>query len=109
MVHTDGSVIAHVREHLGTNGPYVLVERRELEAMVWFLVYGQNVYSQVDRDWTGCTFRQGETTCLLVAKSRRQGIPEVAFCTDRNPTGCMVAFLKGWEGDTLRWYPDKYA
>lgn len=86
-----------------------IVSETELRALVWFFEYGQNVFSQVGRDWVGCTFRQKETTCLLVVKARLNGTQEVVFVTDRTPIGCVRTFCKKWHADTLRWVPDQYA
>jgi len=85
-----------------------VVTEQELRALVWFLNYGQNVFSQVGRDWRGCTFRQSESTCLLVVKSALGPIPQVAFVTGRTPIDCVVIFCKKWHGDTVSWVPDQY-
>jgi hypothetical protein len=81
----------------------------ELRALVWFFVYGQNVFSESGRDWRGATFRQDETVCIMTTKSTRDGIPEVAYTTARTPTDCVVSFCKRWHKDTVEWNFDKYA
>lgn len=80
----------------------------ELRSLVWFFTYGQNVFSESGRDWKGATFRQDETTCLMVVKSDLDGIRQVAYITDRTPTGCIVSFCKKWHGDRVEWFKDKY-
>ena len=109
MVATSKIILKHLQEVTTELGAGAGLSEEEIRALVWFLHYGQNVYSQSGRDWTGATFRQRETTCLLVAKSRLGDIPQVVFVTDRTPVGCILAFAKQWEADTLTWVPDKYA
>lgn len=85
-----------------------LLDKEELTAMLLFLVYGQNVYSQFSADWTGASFSQSESTCLLVARRVENGIPQVAFCTGRTPTDCMRIWWRRLRDDTLTWTRDKY-
>lgn len=85
------------------------VTRREAESLLWFFVYGQNVLSESGRDWTGAVFRQRETTCLLVVKSRYGETQDVVFVTGRTPTDCVVLFRKKYLEESLQWIPDRYA
>lgn len=86
-----------------------VLSQTELRVLVWFFLYGENVFSQVGLSWRGCSFRQSMTTCLLVVKASRGDIPLVAFCTDRTPIGCVLAFCKNWHADKVAWTGDKYA
>jgi hypothetical protein len=86
-----------------------VLTNQELRALVWFFLYGQNVFSQVGRDWVGCVFRQRELECLLVVKSRREGTQQVAFVTARTPIDCVWVFCKKWYADTVAWSEDKFA
>ena len=85
-----------------------LVSHDEMVAMLWFLVYGQNAYSQFGADWTGCSFSQRAEQCLLVARRVEGGVPQVAFVTGRTPTDCMRIFHKLWSVDLVEWTRDKY-
>lgn len=81
----------------------------ELRSLVWFFLYGENVFSEIGRTWRGATFRQQETMCLMCVKSGLDGIPQVAYVTDRTPIDCVVTFAKKWHKDTIEWNFDKYA
>ena len=45
----------------------------------------------------------------LVVKATHDGIPLVAFVTDKRPTGCIVVFGRLWLEGRVKWYPDKFA
>lgn len=85
-----------------------LLSLDEAAAMVWYFVYGQNVFSQFGRDWTGCSFRQDETSCLLVSRSTIDGRRQVAFTTGRTPTDCVRVFCRRFRAGEVEWYDDKY-
>ena len=101
--------IEHVREQLADLPVDGVAGRKEVVALVTFLMYGQNVLSEFGRDWLGCTFRQSERTCLLVVKSRYRGTQQVAFITDLNPAGCVETWLRRWEEGRVHWQDDKFA
>ena len=81
---------------------------REMRVLVWFYTYLFNILSEKGRLLKGHSFRQKETTCLLVVKTELDGIPQVVFVTARTPMDCMVSFCKKFYGGTLEWVTDKY-
>lgn len=97
-----------VKETLTGWKDHRLVDLDEMVGMLMFLVYGQNVCSQFGADWTGCSFSQSETSCLLVARRLERGVPQVAFITGRTPTDCMRLYHKRLKADLVEWVRDKY-
>jgi hypothetical protein len=87
---------------------YRLVDYKTMVALLWFLCYGQNVYSQSGADWTGCSFSQHPEQCLLVARREQEGIPQVAFVTGRTPTDCIQIFHRLYQEDLVQWTRDKF-
>lgn len=85
------------------------VTREEVADLLWFFIYGQNVLSQLGRDLRGYSFRQRETTCLLVVRSSLGDTQQVAFTTGRTPTDCVSIFRRKWDEGTCQWSLDKYA
>lgn len=109
MVSTPKKVLEYLRTIETTFTDCRILTEQELRALVWFFLYGENVLSQIGWTWRGCTFRQSETTCLLVVKSGTKDTPQVAFFTDRNPIGCVLGFCKAWHNDRVKWSADQYA
>lgn len=109
MSSTPEKVIEYLETIETTYQDSRVLTQLELRALVWFFLYGENVFSQVDRTWRGCSFRQRDNVCLLTVRSSWGGTQDVAFITCRTPTGCVSLFCKKWHDDTLAWYPDKYA
>lgn len=100
--------LEYLSEELWKEGTAEPASREEVEALVWFFMYGQNVFSQRGMDWRGCSLRQSERTCLLVVRASEGGTPLVAFSTDVNPVGCVLSFVKRWTEDRVTWSRDKY-
>jgi hypothetical protein len=80
----------------------------EHRSLVWFFLYGQNVFSQIGWDWRGAIFRQKGEQCLLVVKAGTQDTPLVGFITDRTPIDCVRVFCRRWHAGTQDWYADNY-
>ena len=87
---------------------YRLFHKDELAALALYLIYGENVLSQLGGSWDGCTIRQRDTQCLLVTKATFDGLPYVAFCSDRTPSRCVRSFVKQLSAGTVKWSRDKY-
>jgi hypothetical protein len=49
------------------------------------------------------------TGWLLTVRYLKDGIPQVVFCRKPSPTGCVEVFARKWLGNTLEYFPDKYA
>lgn len=60
--------------------------------------------------WTieGCSFSQRGANTLLVVKATHEETPLVAYCTEKTPTGCVVAFSRAYIMDRVRWHADKF-
>ena len=109
MAFTPTKIIEYLRDIDAEYKDGRVVSEREHRALVWFLVYGENVFSQIGHTWRGCSFRQSDTTCLMTVKGGTKSIPQVAYVTGRTPTDCVVIFCRKWHGDRVQWFPDKYA
>lgn len=83
-------------------------EPRDLASLLWFFVYGQNVYSEFGGTWTGCSFRQDEQLCLLTCRREQAGVAQVAFTTARTPTDCVRLFCQRYREELVQWRRDKY-
>jgi hypothetical protein len=101
-------LVTVVEETLKDWHDHRLCSKDELVAAIWYLVYGQNAFSQFGADWTGCSFSQSEETCLLVGRRVFQGDAQVCFVTGRTPMDCMRILHKRYEKDTLNWSKDKF-
>lgn len=108
MTPTPKPIIEYLRNIEKNGNDHRVVTDLEVRCLVWFLLYGENVYSQVGRTWDGAVFRQNGEQCLLVAKSTIGDIPQVAFVTARTPIDCVVRFCKKWHADSIAWQPDKF-
>lgn len=109
MTSTPAKVVEYLRTIETTYTDQRVVSEIELRALVWFLLYGENVFSQVGRSWRGCSFRQSGETCSLVVKSGQGDALDIAYVTGRTPTDCVRIFCRKWHADTVQWYPDRYA
>lgn len=109
MASTPKPILAYLRTIETTYTDQRILTETELRSLVWFFLYGQNVLSEAGDTWRGCSFRQRKTTCLLVVKGGTIDAPQVAFITDRTPTGCVLAFCKAWHNDRVKWQDDQYA
>lgn len=82
---------------------------RVVRALYYFystiLMTGPNFPVEV----TGCHFSQRGLNTLLVVKANVEGTPQVAFVTEKFPTGCVVTFCRQWLEDRVKWHLDKYA
>lgn len=108
MDRTHPKIVEYLRTIETSYTDQRVLSEQELRALAWFFLYGTNVFSEVGLTWKGCTFRQRETTCLLVVKADADGIPLVAYCTARTPTDCVLSFCKTWHADLVKWNDDKY-
>lgn len=109
MADTPDPILEYLRTIHDLDDTGTVITPTELRALVWFFIYGENVLSQIGGTWRGCSFRQNETTCLLVVKATIDDLPQVAFITARTPTDCVVTFCKQWHADRVKWNNDKYA
>lgn len=109
MTPTPHKVIEYLKTIETTYTDCRILTEQEHRALVWFFLYGQNVFSQIGHVWRGATFRQRETTCIMTVKGGQEGIPQVAYVTDRTPIDCVLTFAKKWHAGTVEWYEDRYA
>ena len=86
-----------------------LAYNKEAKVAYWFHTFMYDELLKSGRLCTGYVFRQPDEQCLLVVKSVYENIPQVVFCTGRNPIDCMALFCKKLYNDSLQWVKDKYA
>lgn len=109
MAATQAKIIEYLQTIETTYTDARVVSEQEHRALVWFFLYGQNVFSQIGHDWRGASFRQQETMCLLTVKGGTADTPLVAYISGHNPIGCVLTFCKRWHADTVEWHHDRYA
>lgn len=82
---------------------------RELRGLFYFfydvLLTGPNA----EREITGCSFSQRGLNTLLVVKSTIGDTQQVAYVTEKFPTGCVLTFGRQRLEGRLKWHSDKYA
>ena len=108
MSSTPSPIVEYLRTIDLTYRDQRILSEQELRSLVWFFLYGENVFSQVGRSWAGAVFRQREQGCLLVVKSRLGDVPQVVFLTARTPVDCVRVFCRKWHSDSLQWVEDQY-
>ena len=81
----------------------------ELRALFFFffdiLMRGPNFDTEV----TGCSFSQRGLNTLLVLKARVDGVPQVAYVTEKYPIGCVRVIGRQFLNGTVKWHLDRYA
>jgi len=82
--------------------------RRELLALDYFHNVLMCMTDQNGWSIQGCSFSEKGTNTMLCVKATEDGIPQVAFVTERFPTRCVIAFCRMWLENRVRWYPDKF-
>lgn len=82
---------------------------RQIRALFYFfydiLMRGANC----EREILGCSFSQRGLNTMLVVKSRIGDLRQVAYATEKFPTGCVVTFGRQMLEDRVKWHLDKYA
>jgi len=82
------------------------------EAEVLALHYFHNVLMCVtdQNGWTidGCSLSPRGLNTLLVVKAIHDGIPLVAFCTEKFPIGCIRTFCRMYLEGRVKWHQDKF-
>lgn len=82
---------------------------RELRALYYFfyviMMTGENFNIAV----SGCHFSERGPNTMLVVKALVDGVPRVAFVTEKFPIGCVVTFGRQWLEDRVKWHVDKFA
>lgn len=58
---------------------------------------------------TGCSFSQRGLNTLLVLKAVVDGVPQVAFVTDKFPIDCVSSLGRQVRDGTLKWHLDRFA
>lgn len=80
----------------------------DLEGLILFVCYGQQVLSQSGLALKGWQFRQKGDQQLMTVKVREGDTPLVVFITGNSTTGCVSRFWNLYEDDRLSWVRDKY-
>ena len=82
---------------------------RDLRAYYYFFEFlmmrGPNFPGEI----TGCSFSQRGLNTLLAVKRNWNDIPQVAFVTEKYPTGCIVTFGRMHLEGRVKWHLDKFA
>ena len=82
---------------------------RDFRAYIYFFELLLFHESTTTRTIQGCSFSQRRDDVLLVVKSTDNGIPQVAYTTEKTPRGCIVSFGRRYLEGRVVWHPDKYA
>jgi hypothetical protein len=82
---------------------------RDMRAYVYFFEFLLMTGPNLPEHFTGCSFSQRGANTLLVVKRVKDDIPQVAYVTERTPTGCIVTFGRVHLEGRLKWHPDKFA
>ena len=91
---------------LPTDGP---VEPQDVSTWFYFLEYLVNLLESQGLFLRGYSFKSQGWSWLLVVKVVWRETPQVAFTTERNPTGCMRVFLRKLGDETVNWQVDRFA
>jgi hypothetical protein len=81
---------------------------REIRALYFFfydvLMRGPNF----ERSIEGCSFSQRGLNTLMVLKGTCEGIPQVAYVTEKFPIGCVVTAGRLLLDGRMKWHLDKF-
>lgn len=80
----------------------------EIRSLVYFNRYVLGEDSQIGRRIYAYQIRQRSRDYMLLVKSVREGVPQVAFYSGRTPICCVTGFVKSWLNETVKWQPDKF-
>lgn len=104
-------------DHPGVSRVYDVVEqwkdgreitKPELAALLSFVLYGENVLSQLGRPSTGFSVRHSEWETMLTVRTCHDGVHEVVFVSGRTIVDCVRVFWKKLCADALEWRFDRY-
>lgn len=71
----------------------------------WTLLF---LESQKSVTIDGCSFSQRGRAFLLVVRATIKGIPQVAYTTEKSPTGCVRTFCRAFLEERVKWHKDKF-
>lgn len=71
----------------------------------WELLWGP---TKNGRSIEGCSFSQRGTHAMLVVRSTFDGLPQVAYTTEKNPTACVRTFCRMYLEGRVQWHKDKF-
>jgi hypothetical protein len=90
---------------LPTEGP---LTRDEVRTWAYWMLLLVNLLDAEGLYYRGESFKSQGWATLLVVKVARDGIPLVAFVTERTPTACMGVFLRQLEERRVEWRDDRF-
>lgn len=82
---------------------------RELRGLFYFFFDIMMRGPNSGREITGCSFSQRGLNTLLVVKSRYEDTQQVAYCTEKYPTDCVLTFGRLDLEGRLKWHMDKFS
>lgn len=83
--------------------------KADMLALTYFFDTILHITDQNGWTVTGCSVSQRGLNTLLVVKATHDGIPLVAYCTEKFPTGCVRTFARMYLQDRVKWHPDRFA
>lgn len=103
---TQEALVDEVLEKLPLEGPLT-----KEDVKIWWRwnVHLVNVLEAAGYYYRGESWKYQGWATLLVLKVVLDGVPLVAFYTERTPTACMRVALKNLDAGTVGWTNDKFA
>ena len=108
MVSINPRVLEYVRAIKPSEADWRPEDEQQLRCLYYFFTYVLEGISHSGNGVWRCSFRQRETTCLLVVGRVQGDIPQVVFITGRTPTDFILIYIRKLVNDTLEWQVDRY-
>lgn len=106
VTKTYPELIAESIEAMPATGP---LDRDDVKVWHDYVYYLANLLEPHGMVWRGESVKNLGWAVMLVVKVARDGVPLVAFVTERGTTDCMRVFLRQLSQGHVNWVPDKFA
>jgi hypothetical protein len=84
-------------------------ERQAVHGAIRYMLHIVDFLADAGLDYRGQSVKYMGWASLLVVKAAREGIPLVAFTTERDPPTCMWSFVERLRDGRVTWEKDKFA